>query len=258
MPSPPWEPDFDFYMTMIEDRPASIVLDLAAGPNAPLDTHPILIVIRVPMKVPHPDGLRDASELDALSKLEDDFTEKLAAAVDAIYVGRTVCDGDTTLYLYAPQRALAALDDLPVILGDPGVYEPDCSVDEDPDWNLYNELLAPGPYESQTIWNRRLLTVFEEKGDRLDVPREIDHFADFPTKEHAERAAAALRNAGFRTDALDPPENDDEPWSLQFHRDEPLSGGRPDEFVSEILDVILEEDGEYDGWGASHVAGEEN
>ena len=125
MPSPPWEPDFDFYMTMIEDRPASIVLDLAAGQNSPLDTHPILIVIRVPMKVPHPDGLRDGSELEALSKLEDDFTEKLATAVDAIYVGRTVCDGDTTLYLYAPQRALGALDDLPVILGDPGVYEPD-------------------------------------------------------------------------------------------------------------------------------------
>lgn len=249
----PWEPDFDFYMTMIEDRPASIVLDLAAGPESPLDTHPILIVIRVPMKSPNAEGLRQESELEALGKLEDELTERLADAVDAIYVGRTVCDGDTTLYLYAPQRALDKLEDLPALLGDPGDYEPDCSIDEDPDWNLYNELLAPGPYESQTIWNRRLLAVFEEKGDRLDVPREIDHFADFPTKEQAERAAAALRAKGFTTDDLDPPENDDEPWTLQFHRSEPLSGGRPDEFVSEILDIILEEEGSYDGWGASHV-----
>lgn len=255
---PPWDPDFDFYMTMIEDKPASIVLDLAAGPNSPLETHPILIVIRVPMKSPRPDGLRDAAELDALSKLEDDFTERLADAVDAIYVGRTVCDGDTTLYLYAPESSRDKLDDLPTITGDPGVYEPDVSVDDDPEWNLYNELLAPGPYEVQSIWNRRLLAVFEDKGDRLEEPREIDHFADFPTKDHAARAAAALRAAGFKTDEIDQPENDDEPWTLQFHRTEPLSGGRPDEFVSEILDIILEEDGDYDGWGATHMGTQKN
>ncbi len=248
-----WEPDFDFYMTMIEDKPASIVLDLAAGPHIPVATHPLLLVVRIPMHQPRADGLRDATELDSLSEIEDTFTEKLAEAIDAMYAGRTVCDGDTTLYYYVPEEHRARLDDLPSITGDAGDYEPEWTIDEDPEWNLYAELLAPGPYDLQFIWNRRLIAVFEEKGDQLDQPREIDHFADFPSKPHAERAATALRAAGFTTDDLDPPENEDEPWTLQFHRSDSLGDGRADEFASQVLDIVLEHDGDYDGWGASHV-----
>jgi len=254
---PTWKPDFDFYMTMIDDKPASIVVDLAAGAAAPVATHPVLLGIRVPMRNPRPDGLRDGEELDALAELEDSFTDRLVAEVDALYAGRIVHDGDTTLYYYAPAEHRQRLDDdLPAVTGDPGEYEPEWWVDDDPDWQLYDELLAPGPYDVQTIWNRRLIQVFVEKGDHLGEPREIDHAATFPTEEQAERASAALTVAGFRCDDVerpDDPDDEDSGWRVEFHRDDSLAEGRPDEFVAEILDIILEEEGDYDGWGAPHV-----
>jgi regulator of RNase E activity RraB len=256
---PTWKPDFDFYMTMIDDKPASIVVDLAAAAAAPVESHPVLLGIRVPMLKPRADGLRDGDELDALAEIEDRFTEKLVEEVDALYAGRIVHDGDTTLYYYAPLAHRQRLDDdLPAITGDPGDYEPEWWVDDDAEWKLYDELLAPGPYDAQSIWNRRLLEVFTEKGDRLSEPREIDHMAYFPSKEQAERASAALTVAGFQCDDLEEPDEDDEPWGLGFHRADALADGRPDEFVSEILDIVLEEDGDYDGWGAPHVGPEVN
>ncbi|HTJ43775.1 MAG TPA: DUF695 domain-containing protein [Kofleriaceae bacterium] len=256
---PTWKPDFDFYMTMIDDKPASIVVDLAAGPAAPVETHPVLLGIRVPMRNPRPDGLRDGDELDALAEIEDRFSDKLAEAVDTLYVGRIVHDGDTTLYYYAPEKERQRLDDdLPAITGDPGEYEPEWWVDDDPEWKLYEDLLAPGPYDAQTIWNRRLIEVFTEKGDRLAEAREIDHFAYFPSREQADRASAGLIAAGFRCDDPQEPDEDGGSWGLQFHRSDSLADDRPDEFVTEILDIILEEDGDYDGWGAPHVGPEVN
>ena len=248
-----WEQDFEFYMAAVEDRPASIVLDLAAAPHAPVATHPLLVEIRVPMLQPRPDGLRDAAELEPLGELEDQFVEALEDKVDAIYAGRLVTDGTTSMYLYVPEAHRAALDDLPALTGaPPGDYEPEWAVVDDPEWRQYLDFLTPDDYARQSIWNRRLLQVFTEQGDALEVARPIDHMAFFPSRVRAEEAALALRNAGFTTDELVAPADEDRGWGLGFHRADHLIDGRPDEFVGEILDLILPLDGDYDGWGAEH------
>ena len=116
----------------------------------------------------------------------------------------------------------------------------------------------PDPYSHQTILNRRLVKVFEDKGDQVDTPREIDHFAYFESQDQAEEASVALRTAGFEVDDLDPPDEDGEPWGLQFHRVDAVGGGRADEFCAEILDIVLPLEGDYDGWGAPMVQPEVN
>ncbi len=253
---PTWEQDFDVYMAMMDDKPASFMIDLAAGGELPVASHPLRLVISVPMINPRPDGLRDGGELDALGQLEDHFTERLEAEVDAIFVGHVIHDGETTMYFYAPEAHRARLDELPEITGDAGDYEPSWGVDDDPSWECYREFLVPDEYSRQAIWNRRLQKVLGENGDRMEEAREIDHFAYFPGRELAEQAAAALRAAGFETDDVDPPDAGDgeaEPWGLQFHRVDAVAGDRPDEFSHEILDIILPLQGDYDGWGAPHV-----
>jgi hypothetical protein len=253
---PSWEQDFDVYMAMMDDKPASFLIDLAAGAEAPVDTHPLRLTINVPLLRPREDGLRDGSELDAMGQLEDRFAAALETQVDAIFVGHVIHDGETTMYFYVPAEHRARLDQLPEITGPAGDYQPSWGVEDDPTWECYGDYLAPDEYSRQAIWNRRLQKVFGENGDQVDTPREIDHFAYFGSREQAEQAAVALRAAGFETDDVDPPDpstGDDEPWGLQFHRTDAVGGHRPDEFCQEILDIILPLDGDYDGWGAPHV-----
>jgi len=248
-----WEQDFDFYMAMIEDRPASFVLDLGAAKHVPVATHPLLLSIQVGMLMPREDGLRDAREVDALGALEDQFVEALEAKVEAIYVGRVVHDGKTTMFLYVPEPHRALLGALPDLTGaPPDGYLPKWAVADDPDWEHYRGFMAPDAYAHQTIWNRRLVAIFTEKGDVLTASREVDHLAFFPSRDQAEQAAAVLRDAGFTTDELGEP-RDDGAWGLQFHRDDTLADGRPDHFVAPIFEQIRPLDGTYDGWGATHI-----
>jgi len=261
-----WSPSFDVYESRIEDRRIIFVLDMTAAEYAPLESHPVRLQVRVAMRSPREDGLRSPDESDALHALEDTIVSRLEGGADAIYVGRFVTGGYTTFVFYAPQdeQLFDEREDKPLsIIGDVSPYRAHWASREDPDWEFYAEFLYPDAYSCQTMMNRRLLEVFVEKGDRLEALREIDHFAFFPTEMQARAAATGLRAAGFRTDAperANPDEDsgsvneDEERWALQFHRNDHLADGRPNEFCHEILEIILPQEGEYDGWGAAHVS----
>jgi hypothetical protein len=249
----PWEQDFDVYLAELDGGPASFVVDLAAGSHAPVETHPLLATVRVPMRLERPDGLRHADELPALGAIEDQVVERLGGDRDAIYVGHVVHGGVTTLYLYLPaghgkdpSTVLAEIGPLPE------GYTAAASIDADPAWKQARAL-APDAYAEQTIWNRRLVRIFEERGDALDLEREVDHMAYFPTAAAAESAGLDLRAAGFRVDEPDEA-GDGEEWGLAFHRDDVLAGGRPDDFVAEIFAILRRHAGRYDGWGAESRA----
>jgi hypothetical protein len=237
MPAP-WEQSVNVFMVTIDGKPASILVDLAAGPHVPLASHPLRLQIRVPMLKPRNDGLRDASELEALGDLEDRFVAALEERCDAIGVGHVIHDGATTIFFYAPESARAALDDLPSIMNDPGEYDPEWLVDEDPEWSLYREFLFPDPMSFQSILNRQLVDTFVENGDDLTAARPVDHRAYFPSSAKASDARRALADGRV---------------ALDFTRSDTLADGRPDEFCQEIFELIDPFEGEYDGWGAVHV-----
>jgi regulator of RNase E activity RraB len=254
-----WEPELDFYLAQIGDSPVSFVLDMAAARHAPLASHPLRAEVRVRMLSPRPDGLRDASELDALGEVEDQIAARLDDRLGALYVGRFVAKGYTTLVAYAPPAAAGSLPNLGQLVGPLGPYAPEWRLEEDPEWKFYFEFLYPDTYSKQFMQNRRLVEVIAGHGDKLDEPRRIDHIALFASQERAEQAARQLRRSSFDVDrpelVLDEEGRPQEPesWSLAFRRTDSVAQRRVDEICAEILDVIVPLDGIYDGWGAPLV-----
>jgi hypothetical protein len=221
-----WTPDFDFYPTLVDGRRASIVVDLDAPAEAPLAGHGALVTVRVAMLRPREDGLRDASELEPLGRLEDALVPAIERALDAVSVGRLMTNGVLVFYLYAPDGTDDTAAALALGAVDPGEYALRFAVAPDPEWRVLRDLLAPDPYALQGIWNRRLLRQFAAQGDDATAPREVDHLVVFAAEDAALAAAAALGALGFR---VDPPEPDDEGQvRLQLHRDEVLTDGAPD------------------------------
>lgn len=246
--STPWQPNFGFYMTRLDEHPASFVVDLSA---TPLETHPLRLQLRVPLLKPRDDGLRDASELEPMGALEDGLVDALRAKVDARYVGRLVTRGATEFFFYLPSEAGPKLDDLEALLGPVEPYEVEYLAAEDPGWSLFTDFLYPDAYALQSIANRSLLEQLEQAGDVMSVARTIDHLAFFGSPGQANEAVARLTAAGFTTDPIE--QHDDGRLGLKFHRDDALADGQADAFVVEVLDLITPLDGDYDGWGCPVV-----
>jgi regulator of RNase E activity RraB len=242
-----WEPAFEFYEARLGDDRLVVLLDLNASQHAPVLTHPYRLEVMVPMLEPRPDGLRSSEEAPALFALEDTVVDRLTRAFSALYVGRFVARRNTTLVFYAP--AALTPGDATSRIGHIEPYRAVVHVEKDAGWEFYRDFLWPGPYGLQGILNRQLLAVRAEHGDRPEIIREVDHMALFPTRAALDAAAARLVSLGYRIDPVEGPAEDGR-WALDFHRDERLDVGRPDGFVTEILDVLLPLDGDYDGWGA--------
>lgn len=67
----PWTQHFDFYVAVDDGQPVSVVVDMAAIEHVPVASHPTVLLVRVPMKNPYPNGLRSDAEFDAMSAVED-------------------------------------------------------------------------------------------------------------------------------------------------------------------------------------------
>lgn len=247
---PGWDPDFDTYLTVIDDVPASFLIDLAAARHAPLDSHPVRLQVRITLQAPREDGLRSEEEAPMVNALEDRIIDGLAERVGAVFVGHELSQGYVHVVAYAPRNRVGDEAELLDWLEDDG-YEVAWLTEDDTAWGMYFEYLYPGPWELQAINNRRLLTQLAAHGDEPTAPRLVDHVALFRDQAAATRASEPLRGAGFEVDA---PEQDDEVWVVQFRRTDALADGRADEFCAEVLSILDEYGGHYDGWGCPVVS----
>ncbi len=178
---------------------------MAALEHAPLASHPTVMLLRVPMKDPYPNGLRSDAEFDAMSRVEDVLVSALGSNTSAIYWGRQVHRGATDF--------MFQLEGEP----GPGLFErlrpflsvPDYTVEpkfrSDPEWELYTQHY-PSAFHEHTMTNRALQEQLREMGDRLKRRRVIDHVALFPAAASADTAARTLRPRRFTIDEVDGPD----------------------------------------------------
>lgn len=93
------------------------------------------------------------------------------------------------------------------------------------------------------IENRRIL------GDDLIRPREVEHFAFFPSMNAAEVAAEEFASAGFSVTSHDAGDH----ITLLAVRSDAVDEEAARSFVREVAGIVEAHGGQYDGWGAPVV-----
>ena len=245
-------PALTFYPAEVDGAPAAFVVDLEQEPRKSLGAR---IVVAVPMRDPTEDGLRSEDEMGTLDRVQEVITGRLEDAYGGELVGFYDLNGATTLVFYGSGKPTPVA--VAETIGDIGPYAIDVHVAQDPEWRFYIDVLFPDAYALQGIWNRALIDELESHGDTLIEPRVVDHLVTFPTKAGADKAAKKLKAQHFTIDGVDPDEEEGR-FALTFHRSETLEDDKPNHFSAEILDIILPLDGEYDGWGAPAVGGDQD
>ena len=239
------ETAFTFYPAEIDGAAAAVVVDLLAEPDKTL---PHRIAVRVSLKKPDEEGLRSEDEERALDALEQTMADRLAKAFGARWVGFYDHAGTSTLVYYAKKSGTH--DDVVKALGDLRGYKPAAQVEKDAEWSFFTDQLYPDAFALQGILNRVTLGELDQAGDDVHATREVDHAASFESKAAADKAASALSKKGFHVHA---PKKTEDGIAIEFHRADSLGDGRIDEVTDEILEIVLGEGGDYDGWGAPVV-----
>ena len=248
--------NWDFFMCRIEGAPASIRTNLALIEVAPLEGLTQRLQFYIKMQNPRPDGLSSNEEYPILCDIEDAIGEK-AEATGAVSAGVVKSEGFLELWFYT-QNAEALAKTCEEALQAFEGYQSGYNIAEDPEWEDYFDFLYPDEFSYQTMQNRKVLMQLEKNGDKMEVPREIDHFIYFKEAAQQQAFAKEAEAKGFKVRF-----NDDEfveerkaegkeyPYMVEATReDSPLA---IDDIVWDLLELASPFEGNYDGWGCVNV-----
>ena len=239
--------NWDFYLLRVDDKPASIFVDLGVGREAPIKGLPFMAYLRVHMRAPRSDGLSSQEEFEALTSIEDAIEESLTSDGETIYVGRNTSDGCRDFYFYTahPKDWHHRVNGLMQRFAP---YEFDCGCRDDSEWKTYFEFLFPSDADRQRIQNRRVLHALEQRGDALEQEREIDHWAYFPTASARAAFVEAALEHGFRLRSMsEPAEAGAQYGAIVFRVDKPAPESI-DDVTLPLFKLAAALGGNYDGW----------
>lgn len=242
------EADWDFYLCNVNDKIASIIVDLGLHNIAPLTDKPNLVWISLKMNNPREDGLSSDEESKALAAVEDALVEKVASKHNAIYVGRITSAGYRDLFIYFGDTTNYDQTILEVMTAFP-TYRFDCGAKEDKAWNNYFDLLYPTPEQFQCMQNRRVVYQLEQSGDDLTKAREVDHWIYFKTATDREAFLQKISGNGFTIVDKDYINDlDERPYRLHIKRIDKVDQESVDEYVIYLWKIANATHGDYDGW----------
>lgn len=231
--------NWGFYQCLIDDQPASIMVNMGLIARAPIPGFEAFGYVRVYLKAPHPNGLPTDDEFPVLSEID----ASLPAGIRGHYAGRATADGARTYYFYIA-RADEFERDAASAMRAFSSYEFDQGNRDDPDWEVYRKFLYPSSLNRHFMRNRGVLEALDERGDDGVEVRPIDHWAYFKRHDdalkfagHAEAEGFAVSDRGVLVTGK---------YLVRLNRvDRPIG---IDDLTISLHGKASEMGGEYDGW----------
>jgi len=246
--------NWEVYFCRVNDKLASIRVDLGIRELVPDTARPWLLWVWVYFKMPRPDGLSSREEFNALGSIEDYLESILAERCDAVLSGLITTEGRREFYFYgknSPELEAAIRESLREFDG----YKFDLGEQRDPDWNQYLNVLYPSEEDFQRLGNRKVLETLTLKGDKLEVARHVRHWAYFDSQSDRERFRAEVERLGYHTQSESEIPDKRRRFCIQFRRMKTVELDAMNEAVLELFRAAKKHRGEYDGWECEVVAG---
>ena len=245
------EHDWASYFCRVEDKPASIRLNLALNEIAPIEKYNHRIWFSIKLLDPDENGLSTKEEFPVICKIEDDISEALEK-LGMILVGALKTNGTFDLYFYS--KNTGEFEEVAnSVMKKHSNYSYAIDAKADNDWNDYFDFLYPGEYEYQTILNQKVLINLETNGDNSESEREIDHWLYFETEKDRNSYIQKIEKIGYKvisTNILDKGKN---AYQLNISKVSNANRNTINDFVWELIILSKEDNGTYDGWGCPIV-----
>jgi hypothetical protein len=147
--------DWRSYLCRVNDKPASVFVDLGLERVQPLAQAPKLAWLWIRLNHPGPDGMSSDAEFKALCQFEDELEASIRQLVGSCYPGRITTEGRREFYFYVPDDAEfgTVVDEL---MDAHREFAFQFGEKADPTWSHYRNLLLPGPQGIKQIEAQRL------------------------------------------------------------------------------------------------------
>jgi regulator of RNase E activity RraB len=234
---------WDTYFCLIEDKFASIVLDMDIWREIDQSEYKLPVGVRIPIKNQGESGTPVGEEAEILNALEDQLTAKIGDS--GFNVGRLTTNGCREIYYYLNSPYELEKTAYDIFKGnhyDVQVFQ----INENSPWEFYFDFLYPDNYQIQHMGNRKVVESLMNSGDLLEISRRVDHWLYFPSAILRARFEEKMISLGFeivlaRTD-------EGEEHLSQIYRNDYVDYNSINEVTDLLVNISEEFEGRYDGW----------
>lgn len=241
--------DWNVYLTHAADWPAAIAVDLQYEQAAP-GAYSTLAILKLTLKETREDGLPQGEEIETIYATEDRLVKLLNAGR---FVGHKLSAGTAQFFFYT-QNSSAAAEVYATIRRELPDALLELSVIEDAAWSVYRQSLLPKGDDIQGMWDNRVVQTLSSRGDNINTPRIIDHYAYFHTAQERDDFKAAVLGDGFQIGSETLNLQSDAQWSIRFNRMDAPSGITA--VTVKLTHLAEQHNGKYDGWESPAISGQ--
>lgn len=240
------------FSTLIDDRMASIRLNLALNSIAPYSSYTYALRLRIAiLKVDPETGFPDYDEFSNLNLIEDRLSEAMKR-IAAIYVGVVITDGHIEFYYYLKDRE-RHMPIIAQVMEQFSKYQYSSATLVDPDWKQYFDFLYPNEYEYQSILNQRIWYRLDKEGDDHSQLREITHKFSFETYDDRVSFMGDASALDYDISSRKKEEGDPRPYKLEISRFDTTELPSINQHVWELIEISKKYNGKYSGWSCNVV-----
>jgi uncharacterized protein (TIGR01619 family) len=243
---------WDFYFCQVENKPASIYVDLGLIDHAPIDNLNYMAYVSVKMNSPREDGLSSQDEYDSLINIEDTLTQALVSN-ETVYVGCSTSDNNRDFFFYVadPNDWRKRVSESMALFYK---YKYFSDTQEDKGWSTFLTYLYPDDRTLQSISSRRVCESLEADGDKLILPREIDHWVYFDDLRSRNTFVEDAKKLDYKVRIVRSPDKDFSQFLAQLWRNDVPSYRNIDNATLPLYDLAIKHQGDYDGWECEVLA----
>ncbi|MEH7400058.1 MULTISPECIES: DUF695 domain-containing protein [Bacillaceae] len=240
------------YFSFINDKPATVVLDMEVTEEVNIEDYPTIVCIKLQLKNPDERGFPSKHELEVLEKVNKDIEKRINLKL-YLNVGRVTTDGFRELVYYTSEQDPKMLIEVAEQIIEANDYEFEMyGMDEEELWEYYFEFLYPNQYHLQHISNAELIEQLQRSGDKLKLPRKVEHFILFNDEIKIKEFISEIAKEGFNFEGKysnnDEDLDEEYEFTVRISRLDHVDLDSIDELTDYLIEASEHFGGNYDGW----------
>jgi hypothetical protein len=240
---------WEFYFCKINDRIASVFLDVGLRKNIPDQHKQWFLWVNVRLNDVRDDGMPGPQDSEVLKAIEAALVGSVNAGIGARYVGRISTDGRRSYYFYGESNvgiedaAARAMTRFPAFVWETGS-------ELDPEWQQYLNGLYPSERDWQRIKNLHVIEQLKRHGDPLSKSRLVSHWLYFPSVAARSAFKTDVIAKGFTvlSDQKSARSDRGEVFGIVLERVDFVDWDSINAVTLELMTLAAMRGGEYDGW----------
>jgi hypothetical protein len=244
---------WESYVKPIENHKAMVSFNAGVSDYVPDREYLYVGFVKIKLNSPKEDGLVNEEESNDVGFIEDRLEMESLRWRSGKYIGRIITQGEVS-FIYYLKLDFEWSNTVSCAMKEFEEYKYEFGSRMDMDWEVYKNLLFPTIKEWQIIANHHSCDKLKEQGDKLTMPRAIEHKVYFENEQNREKFILRISEENFvKQNETEVPFNDKVMYGVEFYRKDTPFYYEIDSITMQIIEMSETLGGMYDGWECSLV-----